>query len=121
VFSSPLLDPIVLKNASEQYFFEQKVRIKEVLVLRDKLEFCRMRESVNGIEKCRYLREQYTNALKGYRDGWKKPMVLPNGRILADPVNLVGKSYWSKDTYDQLLSKAKELLFGSSTEEKSHH
>jgi hypothetical protein len=93
--------------------------MKEVLVLRDKLEFCRMRESVNGIEKCRYLREQYTEALKEYRDGWKKPMILPNGRVLVDPVNLVGKSYWSKDSYE-FLSKAKDFLFGSSTKEEHH-
>ncbi|KAJ1558244.1 hypothetical protein HK096_002743 [Nowakowskiella sp. JEL0078] len=70
-------DQVGVMKAKGDYAKEQLVRTQEIIVLRDKMRWCYLREGVNHLQNCRHLSQQYLALLKEMRGSWVKPFKLP--------------------------------------------
>ncbi len=67
------IDFAAVTKAKQDYFTEQMVRLEEIKIIRDKLEWCYRREGANHFQNCRVLANQYMELLETLKGGDVKP------------------------------------------------
>nr|KAJ3422499.1 hypothetical protein HK105_007774 [Polyrhizophydium stewartii] len=75
-------DRAAVIKSRDEFFKEQLVRGQEIIILKDKLRWCYVREGVNHMQNCRELALQYMEVLRVMKSGRFEPYKAPTPKSL---------------------------------------